>query len=150
MVKSLAVLFAGPTNFLAEYLFQNSCFQECIFSVVVSLFGASFREFESPIEMLWKTRFWKSCSTIFQIHLRSRSFINICQKVSFDNVTEPLSLDAIMDVKMTCIFLLFSHEFPFNITVLQKITFGVFSDKDKHKQPLDVYRQKICSWKYSK
>ena len=57
---------------------------------------------------------------------------------------------AIMDVKMACIFLLFSFEFPFNITVLQNITFGVFSDKDKHKQPLDVYRQKMCSWKYSK
>ena len=54
--------------------------------------------------------------------------------------------------KSPCVFLLlkchaflliFSLEFPF------KKTTGVFSDKNKQKQPLDLFRQKMCSGKYS-
>ena len=51
-----------------KYIFLRvTIFLEVLFSVDVSYFDTSFKEFESLIEMLWKiySPFWNCCSTFF-------------------------------------------------------------------------------------
>ena len=83
-------LFVEILKFSQEYskkyiFFRVNIFLEVLFSVDVSYFDTSFKEFESLKNMftILKLLFY----IFFQIHVWSRSFANVCEEFSFDKLS---------------------------------------------------------------